>query len=47
MFVIVLFRGMSRWGEFDNLNHIDEEETAQDGSESLDSCATGCVPFSF
>ncbi|KAB5543673.1 hypothetical protein PHYPO_G00082130 [Pangasianodon hypophthalmus] len=33
-------RGMTRWGEFDNLNHIDElEEPFQDGSETLDSCA--------
>ncbi|KAK3521968.1 hypothetical protein QTP70_020453 [Hemibagrus guttatus] len=33
-------RGMTRWGEFDNLNHIDElEESAQDGSETLDSTA--------
>ncbi|KAG7322795.1 hypothetical protein KOW79_014141 [Hemibagrus wyckioides] len=30
-------RGMTRWGEFDNLNHIDElEESAQDGSETVD-----------
>lgn len=36
-----LFRGMSRWGEFDNLNHIDEEETPQDESDTLSSSATG------
>lgn len=36
--VFVLFRGMTRWGEFDNLNHIDElEESAQEGSETVDS----------
>ncbi|XP_062870332.1 ras association domain-containing protein 6 [Trichomycterus rosablanca] len=29
-------RGMTRWGEFDNLNHIDElEETGQDVSETV------------
>ncbi|KAI5614280.1 ras association domain-containing protein 6 isoform X1, partial [Silurus asotus] len=35
-------RGMTRWGEFDNLNHIDElEETTQDGLETLDNiCST-------
>ncbi|XP_017345291.1 ras association domain-containing protein 6 isoform X1 [Ictalurus punctatus] len=34
-------RGMTRWGEFENLYHIDElEETIQDGSETVDSCAS-------
>ncbi|KAM9456491.1 ras association domain-containing protein 6 isoform 2-T2 [Clarias gariepinus] len=33
-------RGMTRWGEFDNLHHIDElEETVQDDSETVDSAA--------
>lgn len=41
MFVCFV-RGMTRWGEFENLYHIDElEETIQDGSETVDSCASG------
>ncbi|XP_072514715.1 ras association domain-containing protein 6 isoform X1 [Salminus brasiliensis] len=39
-------RGMTRWGEFDNLHHIDElEEIVQDGAETLDSCATAYNEF--
>ncbi|XP_026866181.2 ras association domain-containing protein 6 isoform X2 [Electrophorus electricus] len=35
-------RGMTRWGEVDNLNYIDElEEIIQDGSETFKSCAAG------
>ncbi|XP_076875709.1 ras association domain-containing protein 6 [Brachyhypopomus gauderio] len=39
-------RGMTRWGEVDNLNYIDElEEIIQDGSETLSSSAAGCGEY--
>ncbi|XP_017555671.1 ras association domain-containing protein 6 [Pygocentrus nattereri] len=39
-------RGMTRWGEFDNLHHIDElEEILKDGAETLESCAADYSEF--
>lgn len=36
-------RGMTRWGEFDDLHHIDELEEAE--STNLEDPPEGSVPF--
>ncbi|KAI4902542.1 hypothetical protein NFI96_003946 [Prochilodus magdalenae] len=39
-------RGMTRWGEFDDLHHIDElEEIIQDGADTLKTCTTDYSEF--